>query len=182
MTMTALKPKSRWFQFSLRTLLLLMLVACIGLGWVAMKKRQGEREKAAVVAIEKLGGNVQWLMKSKPKWLTDLLGVEFFWTAVKVSFNYEQVNDSGLEYLKELPQLRILAVSDTQITDISLVRLNGLSQLGELYLDNTQVTDAGLQHLTGLSQLKFLHLRDTQVTDEGVKKLQHALPNCRIER
>ena len=49
-------------------------------------------------------------------------------------------------------------------------------------LGNTQVTDAGLVHLRGLTRVKSLNLHNTQVTDEGVKKLQQALPNCRVYR
>jgi hypothetical protein len=51
-----------------------------------------------------------------------------------------------------------------------------------LSLYRTQITDAGLAHLAGLAYLRRLVVGRTHVTDEGVKKLQQALPNCRIER
>ena len=50
-----------------------------------------------------------------------------------------------------------------------------------LFLHGTKVSDAGLEHLKGLTQLQQLDLNGTKVTDAGVKKLQQALPNCRIE-
>jgi hypothetical protein len=34
----------------------------------------------------------------------------------------------------------------------------------------------------GLTKLQSLDLRGIQVTEEGVKKLQAALPKCKIER
>jgi hypothetical protein len=43
------------------------------------------------------------------------------------------------------------------------------------------VTDAGLEHLKALRQLQRLDLKETKVTADGVKKLQQALPNCKIE-
>ncbi len=49
-------------------------------------------------------------------------------------------------------------------------------------VDERQVKDAGLEHLKGLMQLKKLVLHDTKVTDKGVKRLQEALPNCKIRR
>lgn len=50
-----------------------------------------------------------------------------------------------------------------------------------MYLVVTGVTDAGWKHLKGLTNLQALALSRTQVTDDGVKKLQQALPNCKIE-
>jgi hypothetical protein len=69
----------------------------------------------------------------------------------------------------------------TQVTDAALKQLKDLSKLRGLQLGNTQVTDAGLEWLNGLTQLQYVDLRKTEVTDEGVKKLQQALPNCKIE-
>jgi len=58
--------------------------------------------------------------------------------------------------------------------------IKDLPGLFGLELTDTQVTDEGLEHLKGLTNLSSLDLRSTEVTDEGVKKLQQALPNCRI--
>ncbi len=44
------------------------------------------------------------------------------------------------------------------------------------------MTDRGLAHLMGLTQLQYLILEGcVRVTEAGVKKLQQALPNCKIE-
>jgi len=59
------------------------------------------------------------------------------------------------------------------------VHLKGLTNLKWLYLDLTQGTDAGLVHLKDLTNLEKLWL-STQITDEGVRKIQEALPNCKI--
>ena len=72
-------------------------------------------------------------------------------------------------------------LSRTNVTDAGLVHLKGLTNLELLYLGNNKKnTDAGLEHLKGLASLQRLFLEDTKVTDEGVKKLQTALPKCRI--
>ena len=47
---------------------------------------------------------------------------------------------------------------------------------------NARFDDAGLERLKGLRQLQELAIANSPVTDEGLKKLQQALPNCRIER
>jgi len=72
------------------------------------------------------------------------------------------------------------AFNEISITDAELVHLKGLTNLQEINLCRTQITDAGLVHLNGLVSLKRLYLIATQITDAGVKKLQHALPNCKI--
>jgi len=60
-----LQPKRRWCRFSLRTLLLVMLVFSVTVGWIGsrMKQAQENRDRVAAVedavaAIEKLGGRV----------------------------------------------------------------------------------------------------------------------------
>jgi uncharacterized protein (TIGR03067 family) len=116
------------------------------------------------------------------------------------------ITDAGLAQVKEMGQLRILALEHTKITDAGLKNLDGLGQLIHLFLDgtnvtdaglgylnklpklrflnlnHTKITDAGLEHLKGMSHLELVGLNDTKVTDEGVRKLQQALPKCKIER
>jgi len=92
------------------------------------------------------------------------------------------IKDAGLERLKELSQLEELSLSCTQVTDAGLENLGDLTQLRLLDLSWSKITDAGLVHLRGLTQLESLKLRATKVTDEGVKRLQQALPNCKIHR
>ena len=74
----------------------------------------------------------------------------------------------------------VRAFDEISITDAELVHLKGLTNLQEINLNGTQITDAGLVHLNGLVSLKKLNLSSTQITDAGVKKLQQALPNCKI--
>ena len=106
------------------------------------------------------------------KGLTNLQELRLFGT---------QVSDAGLAHLKGLSKLQTLDLGYTQVSDEGLAHLKGLTNLQTLRLDLTQVTDADLVHLKGLTNLRNLALQRTQVTDSGVKKLQKALPNCKIE-
>jgi beta-lactamase regulating signal transducer with metallopeptidase domain/Leucine-rich repeat (LRR) protein len=92
-----------------------------------------------------------------------------------------QITGAGLIHLKGLSQLTLLGLFDTKITDAGAEALEGLKQLHMLFLVNTKITDAGLDHLKGLSHLEDLQLQGTKVTAQGVKKLQQALPNCKIQ-
>ncbi len=145
------KPRLRWYQFTLRSLFIVMFLACIGMSWVSIKMQQARKQKEAVEWINRLGGNAFYdngafgqAPPPSPKWLRILLGDDFFTNVDGVSLSHTQVTDAGLEHL------------------------NGLKQLQTLWLDHTQVTHAGLEHLKGLKQLQELLLGSTPVTDAGL--------------
>ena len=68
----------------------------------------------------------------------------------------------------------------TCIRDGDLAVFKPLRTLEVLSIHCRNVTDAGLNHLQSLARLRRLDLIGTQVTPEGIKKLQEALPNCKI--
>jgi len=92
------------------------------------------------------------------------------------------ITDAGLRHLAGLKHLTCLDLTKTKITGPGLRHLDCLENLKILYLGQTKITDPGLDQLTGFHQLKELYLGDTRVTEEGAKRLQRALPNCRISR
>ncbi|MDB4468562.1 hypothetical protein N9093_01750 [bacterium] len=52
------KPKRRWFQLRLRTLLVLVTLASVPLSWVGWELDQRRREKQAIAWVEEMGGTV----------------------------------------------------------------------------------------------------------------------------
>jgi len=175
---TTPKRKRRWLQFSLRTLMVLMLIVSVPLGWLAYKLRQGREHRAAVEAIQRLGGRIG----SRPDRLGRPPGEEVYPGRVWVCFSRTPVRDAELAYLRGPRGLYQLNQDATKVTDAGLVHLKRLTQLEELFLDSSRITDAGLEHLRGLTQLRTVDLRNTQVTDKGVSELKKALPNCEIFR
>lgn len=208
MTIASANPKTkrRWFQFSLRTLGALTTLICVGLAWLAHERNEVQKRRAAIEAIEKLGGRVDFDTNQpfRPAWLRPLLADNMPGEALNVLLANTQVSDAGLVHLagltkltylwlhntkltdaglvhlKDLSNLVSLDLADTQITDSGLVHLAGLTKLTHLSLDSTQVTDAGLAHLTGLTKLEQLDLNNTRVTDAGVSELKRTLPNVAI--
>jgi hypothetical protein len=175
--------KLRWFQYSLRSLLLVMLLASIGMSWVAVRMQRARRQKDAVEEITNLGGEVMYDYEVQanrrfplaqppgPAWLRSLLGEDFFATVVH-AYPTASVTDANLEHLKTLTQLRLLVIEGGQITDAGLEHLKGLTGLRVLSISGTQVTDAGLVHLTGLTQLRTLCVNEPRVTDAGFVHLE----------
>ena len=224
------RPTRRWFQFSLRTLLVFVTVCAIPCSWLAVKLRNVKREEAAAAAFEKAGGKVSWDESALgPVWLRGVLGEHFFAHVILVelqgghvtdstlepldAMNHLQllllkapnvtdagqerlqglrelkklgivdadVTDAGLEKIAELKELEYLNLYEAKVTDAGLGKLAGLNKLQTLVIDRANVTDAGLEHLHRMKQLKWIGLIYTQVTTAGVKKLQQALPNCKID-
>jgi len=203
------KPRRRWLQFSLRTLLIVVTVFCV---WMGITAKRARDQQQAVEAILAAGGVVNYehqLDRSDPPgpvWLRQLIGDEYFFSVNFVSFHKGEVDDATmaavsrltgltnlllqganitdaqLVHLKGLTNLIQLDLSKTQVTDVGMVHLKSMTNLGVLKLISTKITNSGLMHLKGLTNLKDLRLYNTQVTDEGIKKLQQALPNCYITR
>jgi hypothetical protein len=182
-------------------LVLLVLTCAIPCCWVAVERQREKREGVAARAIRKRGGDVQ----CEQTWLGKLLRDESLVTVTKVFhqtdatdaelahleatpqlqwlwLNCSPITDAGVAHLEGLSELRVLRLDCSKVTDAGLVHLEGLSKLRTLGIGGSAVTDAGLAHLKGLSQLQWLWVGESRVTDAGVKKLQQALPNCKIER
>jgi hypothetical protein len=91
------------------------------------------------------------------------------------------------EYNERVIEVRL---ANAPVGDAELTYLGVLFYLRSLDLAGTQVTDAGLEHLKTLAhlqslvteriQLQILDLTNSRVTNESVKKLQQALPDCKI--
>src|SRR5262245_13824921 len=131
-------PRRRWFQFSLRGLLVTMLICAGVFGWVGYQVKRGVERRRAVEAILQAGGSVEYAEYSSPlghsRWLRSQLG--------------EAV----------LLDVHSVHLTATRFGDRDMVHLHPLTQLQGLWLDGTQVTDAGLIHLQSQPRLNFLSL------------------------
>ena len=205
------KRKRRWYQFSLRTLMIFTLICALGAEWLGRKLEHKRREQHAVETLVKWGGEISYdyeiahVSPAGSNWLRSLLGENFFNEVEFVDLsriaatdddlenlrrfpqlqelhlNVTWISDGGLEKLKELTRLRTLDLSGTKISDVGLPSLKGLTSLRWLELTNTDVSDGGLASLKDLTQLEWLDLSETKVTDAGVNDLQKSLPRCRID-
>ena len=186
------KPKRRWYQFSLKTLLVTITILCIGPGgFVAFEQSKSRRQKAAVDLIEARGGGVDYddeVVRRSPA-MRSVLGEDRYSTTRSVSLRSQEtrdcipylhvfphlqdlylgnISDADLVHLKALSTLKWLDLRETNITDSGLASLVHLSKLEALQLYGTRVSDDGLVHLGGLHHLTLLDMGKTQVTDAGL--------------
>jgi hypothetical protein len=127
-------------------------------------------EAAAVIAIQKLGGKVEYEGQDADR------------RVIKVYLHNTAVQDSDLMALEKLPKLRNLFLGKTQIGDPGLEHLQKSGELQTLSLNSTRVTDAGLKSLAELKKLKTLNVKETQVTNAGAAQLKKAIPGATIAR
>lgn len=176
------KRKRRWCQFSLRTLMIVMVIVAIPCAWLGKKIDRKRREREIVSSIEALKGRVlfdyqEWPANLRsepfgPAWLRSFLGDDFFSEIQLVDFVDCPVADSQLISLRELPHLKRLWLTRTKVTDYGLAILRDLSELQTLDLSQTDITDAGLANLKQLTGVQQLLLAGTKITDAGLVNLK----------
>jgi hypothetical protein len=183
------KRRRRFWQFSLRTLLVLITVFSLWLGlWV----KDARRKKEALDAVLQMRGFVEYAHQfpggkrgggkrndkaepTAPAWLRKSLGDEYFVRAVGLQFAEVPIRDEDLVHvgvLTDLEYLSFLAGRGEKITCPGLAHLRNLTQLRSLDLLAHPITDDSLPLLEPLTQLEYVDLRSTRITDEGLKHLK----------
>ena len=181
MTTDAIKPideqptksRRRWFRFSLRSMLLLVVVIAIPLAW---KVNRARNQRAVVAELRKLNAQIDYyhgyehyyemeatkgVQRFVPppggKWLHDLLGREYFVEVIQVTVDGPQVTDDTLALIAKLPEIKYVNLNSAPgITDDGLVHFANIHNLEGVTLISDRISSAGLMHLTGLKRLKKL--------------------------
>ena len=173
------------FQFSIRSLFILVLVVAIPCSWLATETQRARNQREALKLIVSAGGWAKYDDGSEafedqlegpdspgPVCLRGLLAKDFWTSVVEVDLSGLSVTDGGLEHLKGLTELRTLDIGLVHVTGTGLENLRGMGRLHELNLSFTPLTDAGLENVKALTQLKTLDVRNTYVTDAGLDYLK----------
>jgi hypothetical protein len=193
------KPKLRSFQFSLRSLFLIMTAIVVFLG---IHLHPARRQSRAIGALEKVGAeltmeraddlgffrsvwlrvfvneedcvNVTECRLAAPVAITDadLRHLNGLTELEDLRLYHVEVTDAGLEHLKGLTKLKHLQLAGLKATDSTAEYLKGLSNLQELELDRLQMTDAAMEQLKGLTNLQYLWIYDIPITDAGLEHLK----------
>ncbi len=173
--MTESIPKRRGrFQFSLRTILAVVLVLSLALSWFAVKTQRIKRQKEAADAIQRQGGLVRYewdvftpyersvIELREPSTFTRILRANLdaeFSDVVMAKLWKPEVRESDFGILEEFPNLRSLQITSQE---------------------DTPLTDIEVSHIGVLRELRVLMLTRTSITPTQTKQLQAALPNCSI--
>lgn len=147
----------RLVRFSVRSLMVLILITGGGLGWLI---HRAHVQRDAVAAIKRAGGNIayswQWSNGAPvfpipkppwPDWVRQRLGSDFVDTVTYVRLHGEQCDDESLRAACRLPSLEELTVVNTGVTDASAEDLRQLRNLRSLDLRLNRITGRPLRHI-----------------------------------
>jgi hypothetical protein len=171
-------------RFTLKTLLLAISVACVGLALLGREPvelwRRHAGERAIEAAVARSGGTVE-LVAFPGSRLTSFL------TAGKYDACVFRVSAEGSR-AKAIPEiikqsskgarLNSISITDASVSADDLEPLVEQPTLRKVYLDKTDADDECLEVLSQCPKLSFVSLRKTPVTDVGVRQL---LSSSRIE-
>src|SRR5689334_3642805 len=103
-------PKNRWYQFSLRTLLIFVTLLAAGPGsWVIYERGRAQRQKKAVALLNQHYAELH----SKPRWLQSLLVEGAPGEVMGASLRNRAVTDADLAPLADLTGLIWLDLDNT---------------------------------------------------------------------
>lgn len=150
------------FQFNLKFLLFLMLLAAAGLGLFEKTRKQ----RHAVATLRKLGATVRYSGEHTPGSEASVIK-QFFQTPVAAYF---MVASDGrlLAHLEALQNLEELSVFGQSVHDDDLVHLAALRKLESLRLINTGIRGHGLSNIARLPRLRTLDLGGSTLRNDAL--------------
>jgi Leucine Rich repeat len=180
------KRKRRWFQFSLRTMMVVVTLLCV---WMGITAHRANRQRRAVERLTSHGDGISYDYQTDehgsfmlpvnapppsppgPTWLRRLIGVDYFVTVVGADMYVKGAGDDSIGDLSDLPQLRFLGVHGPGVTGSDLARLSKLPQLRDLGLYDNSIMDSDWEFVGQLTHLKGLVLGGSNVTDTSLERI-----------
>ena len=160
--------RKRRFRFSVRTLLIVVVLLSLPLGWIGIVAERTRKQKKILESIPHSRPVAEWRFGY-------VTGLRF--SPRDIGF-LSGPTCEDLAHLKRFSRLEALCCHG--VTDDGLLHIGRLTTLKELTLVGDEITGSGLQYLKAMTNLEELVLWESVVTDEGISELQKALPNCEI--
>lgn len=180
------KPRRLWPRFTLRVLLALVTVICLGLGLWTHRAREQRRvvelieASGSMVCYESDGPAPAYEAGSIKGWLVETMGRDYFEGIVAAYLHDRKL----LRHLPIFPGLRQLHVYDPTLTDNDLAVVGRCHELRVLYVSegefggdvvsNTQLGDKSLQVIAKLENLEVAELHGTDFSRAGIAALATA--------
>jgi hypothetical protein len=174
-------------RYSVRSLLLFVLMACLFCGWVAHEIRRCRDRQDALARFKRIGVQVafdesgqigfrRWLISKiyGDNLVRQVRGLQFGYDSGVSFLNAHGQDHSGedLQLVRHFPEVAELFFGGNRITNEDLQVLRDLRQIKRLYiLWSPNVTDEGMANLDNLTEVETLAIDFTPVSDDGLKHL-----------
>lgn len=186
----------QWYQFSVRTLLILTALLGLFLGVEVRRARQLRSTMRAVIALDgtvvldrRLFGQAPFPLDDDSAaemgeevgvWTdeSELARLRFMQKIVGISLVELRDRDVDLSFLDGAPALTELELYGLTTSSRGLERIGQLSHVAWLGLRDTILDQPALAHLKNLRNLESLNLTESNVTDAGLAFVAH-LPRLR---
>jgi hypothetical protein len=184
------------FRFSLRALLIGVIVLSIALGGFSLIAFKARRQADAVKTMQRLGATIyydfhhyydpdstinRWRKPTDWMWARIVLGNDFFSNVYLVEFieyrdTHLRINGRFTSFMGPIPTPTELSRNADKYVHL----LESLPNLSRLDLNHSEVSDAAIPALAKLDSLKALWVDDTNITAQGAARLGKLLPGCTI--
>ncbi len=182
------RPWRRFLRFSVRGLIIVVLVIGVWLAWIV---RCARIQREAVAALQTAGGTVHYNGERRvpwdgpdeftiygarpmaPPWLIDLVGIDYFCHVSAVElYRPKLATNATLGRIACMTQLLELHISGASRIYTRARHSKGWTELDTMNLKHSQITDIGMEHLKRLTMLSKLDLSNTQISDVGLAHLK----------
>ncbi len=155
-----METKSSPFQFSLRSLLLVITVAALVFSWWAFQWQRLDEEETLLKPLRRHGAQIT------RDGLSRVSEIEFR--------RPSGVSNKDLGKLKHFVHLQRLTLMGSEFTDAALANIEGLNRLEYLSVwlvspDGRELTDEGLSHVGKLTSLRSLKYSAADVSNAGLR-------------
>jgi uncharacterized protein YjbI with pentapeptide repeats len=167
------KPKRRWCQFSLWTLLIAVSVFCVMAGWIGYRMRRAREHQdrvaaveKAVAEIEKLGGTLTFAYEKRRPY-----------TWLEYQFDDPGPADDAVRVLR----VKVVNLVLPNVTDAHVAHLSALKHFALLRLNGTDVAQIDLANLKDLSNRAQTNRDRVAVIEKMVAKIEQLGGNVTSE-
>ena len=165
----AMAPRRRWSQFSIRTLLVVMLLTGLLLGYIGYERREAARFQAlyAELAANK---DAQLVVPEspRPQWLRYILGDNSPEYLRSAWIDSRTFNDDDLTRLARFRFLEQIVLINTRVHGSGLAAFAGHSRLRGLRCVSCPLDDSAAPHIAKIRGLRELDLSMTKITGESL--------------
>lgn len=187
------RPRLLRFRFSLRVLLLFILVLSLPLGWLGRQIIRSRRETAFVARVSKAGGDARFdynaavpgFPADEPKgsWLLrQAFGQNLFSYVCSADLSKVKNPNAFETSLGQMSKLQTLTLPSGPLSDELVESVASLPDLWELSLNGSSITPAQMRRLAKSKSIGALRLGGEAAADEVLEQLHHFrhLPNVAI--